>query len=160
MPESLKNWLNTSKKVLKNWVVALALASTLASCWSDNNTMSFDRSNQSGKMSITYVGSEPKGFDIEIKKVWYWQYQGKIDEKGWWFKKEYSGSLDAIIASMTQDMQEQVRAAWVSSTVSGEELEVRASKKLSFFKEEYKKFFGNKQLESQEIQYVPDTKNN
>lgn len=154
--ESLRKGLNKSKKVLKNSAVTLTLASTLASCGADNNTMSFDRMDQTGKMSISYAGNELKKFDIEVRKLKDWIYQAEIDEAGWWFNKKYSGNLDAIIADMINDVQEQVWLAWVSSTASGDSLQDLASEKLLFFKEEYKKFLENKQLDKQEILYTPE----
>lgn len=68
MPEFLKNSREKSKKTLKNAGVVIPLASVLTSCGADNNTMTFDKEDQSGKMSVTYVGREPKKFTIEVKK--------------------------------------------------------------------------------------------
>ena len=146
MPESLKNLGNNVKKAFKNSTLALALATVLSSCGGDPSAMSFERDTQSGKMSITYVGREWKEFDIEITKLEDWNYQGEIDERGRWFNKQYSGTLDVIIDEMISDMQDQVWKVWISSTSSGELLEERTSEKFISFKEAYKKFLENKSI--------------
>lgn len=163
MPESLKNSMNNVKKALnnvkkafKNSTLALALATVLSSCGGDPSVMSFERDTQSGKMSITYVGREWKDFDIEIRKLGNWKYQAEIDERGRWFNKQYSGTLDVIIDEMISDMQDQVWKVWISSTSSGELLEERTSEKFIAFKEAYKKFLENKHLDKQEIKYSPN----
>ena len=156
MPESLKNSMNKFKKAFNNSTLALVIASVLSSCGGDPSAMSFERDTQSGKMSIVYVGGEGKEFDIEITKFGDWKYQGEIDERGRCFNKQYSGTLDAIIAEMTCDMQEQVWKVWVSSTSSGELLEERTSEKFIAFKEAYKKFLENKHLDKEEIKYSPN----
>lgn len=163
MPKSLKNSMNNVKKALnnvkkafKNSTLALALATVLSSCGGDPSAMSFERDTQSGKMSITYVGREWKEFDIEITKLEDWNYQGEIDERGRWFNKQYSGTLDAIIDEMISDMQDQVWKVWISSTSSGELLEERTSEKFIAFKEAYEKFLENKHLDKQEIKYSPN----
>lgn len=156
MPESLKNLGNNVKKAFKNSTLALVLAAVLSGCGGDPSIMSFEKKTQSGKMSIVYVGREGKEFDIEITKLEDWKYQGEIDERGRCFNKQYSGTLDAIIAEMTCDMQEQVWKVWVSSTSSGELLEERTSEKFIAFKEAYKKFLENKHLDKEEIKYSPN----
>lgn len=163
MPKSLKNSMNNVKKALnnvkkafKNSTLALALATVLSSCGGDPSVMSFERDTQSGKMSITYVGREWKDFDIEIRKLGNWKYQAEIDERGRWFNKQYSGTLDVIIDEMISDMQDQVWKVWISSTSSGELLEERTSEKFIAFKEAYKKFLENKHLDKQEIKYSPN----
>lgn len=107
-------------------------------------------------MSIVYVGREGKEFDIEIRKLGDWNYQAEIDERGRWFNKQYSGTLDAIIDEMISDMQDQVWKVWISSTSSGELLEERTSEKFIAFKEAYKKFLENKNFDKQEIKYSPN----
>ncbi len=156
MPESLKNSMNKFKKAFNNSTLALAIATVLSSCGGDPSAMSFERDTQSGKMSIIYVGREWKDFDIEITKLEDWNYQGEIDERGRWFNKQYSGTLDVIIDEMISDMQDQVWKVWISSTSSGELLEERTSEKFIAFKEAYKKFLENKHLDKQEIKYSPN----
>ena len=156
MPESLKNSMNKLKKAFKNSTLALALVFALSGCGADPSTMSFKKNTQSGKMSIVYVGREWKDFDIEIRKLGNWKYQAEIDERGRWFNKQYSGTLDAIIDEMISDMQDQVWKVWISSTSSGELLEERTSEKFIAFKEAYKKFLENKHLDKQEIKYSPN----
>lgn len=156
MPESLKNSMNKFKKTFNNSTLALAIATILSSCGGDPSAMSFERDTQSGKMSIVYVGREWKEFDIEITKLEDWNYQGEIDERGRWFNKQYSGTLDVIIDEMISDMQDQVWKVWISSTSSGELLEERTSEKFIAFKEAYKKFLENKHLDKQEIKYSPN----
>ena len=156
MPESLKNSMNKFKKAFNNSTLALALAAVLSSCGGDPSAMSFERDTQSGKMSIVYVGREWKDFDIEITKLEDWNYQGEIDERGRWFNKQYSGTLDVIIDEMISDMQDQVWKVWISSTSSGELLEERTSEKFIAFKEAYEKFLENKHLDKQEIKYSPN----
>ena len=156
MPESLKNSMNKFKKAFNNSTLALTIATVLSSCGGDPSAMSFERDTQSGKMSITYVGREWKEFDIEITKLEDWNYQGEIDERGRWFNKQYSGTLDVIIDEMISDMQDQVWKVWISSTSSGELLEERTSEKFIAFKEAYKKFLENKHLDKQEIKYSPN----
>ncbi len=156
MPESLKNSMNKFKKAFNNSTLALVIATVLSSCGGDPSAMSFERDTQSGKMSITYVGREWKEFDIEITKLEDWNYQGEIDERGRWFNKQYSGTLDVIIDEMISDMQDQVWKVWISSTSSGELLEERTSEKFIAFKEAYKKFLENKHLDKQEIKYSPN----
>ncbi len=156
MPESLKNSMNNVKKAFKNSTLALAIATVLSGCGGDPSAMSFERDTQSGKMSITYVGREWKDFDIEITKLEDWNYQGEIDERGRWFNKQYSGTLDVIIDEMISDMQDQVWKVWITSTSSGELLEERTSEKFIAFKEAYKKFLENKNFDKQEIKYSPN----
>lgn len=156
MPESLKNSMNKFKKAFNNSTLALAIATVLSGCGGDPSAMSFERDTQSGKMSITYVGREWKDFDIEITKLEDWNYQAEIDERGRWFNKQYSGTLDVIIDEMISDMQDQVWKVWISSTSSGELLEERTSEKFIAFKEAYKKFLENKHLDKQEIKYSPN----
>ncbi len=156
MPESLKNSVNKFKKAFNNSTLALAIVTVLSSCGGDPSAMSFERDTQSGKMSITYVGREWKEFDIEITKLEDWNYQGEIDERGRWFNKQYSGTLDVIIDEMISDMQDQVWKVWISSTSSGELLEERTSEKFISFKEAYKKFLENKYLDKEEIKYSPN----
>ena len=153
MPESLKNLGNNA---FNNSTLALAIVTVLSSCGGDPSAMSFERDTQSGKMSITYVGREWKEFDIEITKLEDWNYQGEIDERGRWFNKQYSGTLDVIIDEMISDMQDQVWKVWISSTSSGELLEERTSEKFISFKEAYKKFLENKHLDKEEIKYSPN----
>lgn len=148
--------MNNVKKTLKNSTLALSLAAALSSCGADPSAMSFERDTQSGKMSITYVGREWKEFDIKITKLEDWNYQGEIDERGRWFNKQYSGTLDVIIDEMIHDMQDQVWKVWISSTSSGELLEERTSEKFISFKEAYKKFLENKNFDKQEIKYSPN----
>ena len=155
MLESLKNLGNNVKKAFNNSTLALALAAVLSS-GGDPSAMSFERDTQSGKMSIVYVGREWKDFDIEITKLEDWNYQGEIDERGRWFNKQYSGTLDVIIDEMISDMQDQVWKVWISSTSSGELLEERTSEKFIAFKEAYEKFLENKHLDKQEIKYSPN----
>lgn len=156
MPESLKNLGNNVKKAFKNSTLALVLAAVLSGCGGDPSIMSFEKKTQSGKMSIVYVGREGKDFDIEIRKLEDWKYQGEIDERGRWFNKQYSGTLDVIIDEMISDMQDQVWKVWISSTSSGELLEERTSEKFISFKEAYKKFLENKHLDKEEIKYSPN----
>lgn len=158
LSESVKKWLEKSKKTLKNSALALALAWVLTGCDSDNNTMTFDKDDQSGKMSIAYLGSEPVYFDIKIRELSPWNYQGEIDEEWRGFCKEYTGNLDSVIAEMTHDIQGQAQVAMLSSVESIEKLEDLAWKKMAFFKEEYQKFLKNKQVASKEIKYIPDQK--
>lgn len=148
--------MNNVKKTLKNSTLALSLAATLSSCGADPSAMCFERGTQSGRMSIVYVGSEEKEFDIEVRKLWNWNYKGEIDERGRWFNKQYSWTLDAIIAEMIHDMQDQVWTVWIGSTSSGELLEDRTSEKFISFKEAYKKFLENKHLDKEEIKYSPN----
>ena len=150
MPESLKNSMNKFKKAFNNSTLALAIATVLSSCGGDPSAMSFERDTQS------YVGREWKEFDIEITKLEDWNYQGEIDERGRWFNKQYSGTLDVIIDGMISDMQDQVWKVWISSTSSGELLEERTSEKFIAFKEAYEKFLENKHLDKQEIKYSPN----
>lgn len=156
MPESLKNSVNKFEKAFNNSTLALAIVTVLFSCGGDPSAMSFERDTQSGKMSITYVGREEKEFDIEVRKLWNWNYKGEIDERGRWFNKQYSWTLDAIIAEMIHDMQDQVWTVWIGSTSSGELLEDRTSEKFISFKEAYKKFLENKHLDKEEIKYSPN----
>ena len=69
MLESLKNLGNNVKKAFNNSTLALAIATVLSSCGADPSAMCFERGTQSGKMSIVYVGSEEKEFDIEVRKL-------------------------------------------------------------------------------------------
>ena len=87
LSESLKNLGNNVKKAFKNSALVLALVSALSGCGGDPSAMSFERDTQSGKMSIVYAGREGKEFDIEIRKLWDWNYQAEIDERGRWFNK-------------------------------------------------------------------------